>query len=309
MHLYLGECQLLRERYAPLLAVDSELLAQAEKMASARQDTFLAGRGLLKHALHEHGLLPPNAPLPPLQLGALGRPYLPPSLQGEHAWDFNLSHSHQLLALCFGRDCVSVDVEVVNPKRWRPALLERVYSAAELEAIAQLRATTNAHPHTDSTTSPTWAVLATKFWSMRESLVKSLGLSVFNSYLYCHPQEQRISLDLRPLAAAAASTASDSRDETAQAWLEAQSRLSSISAEAQIRSLSLRACMELCAVPWTSPTYSDAVLTWLQPTLKESLFLSFNTTQGCTTYELPSDKFAALQTQLQATSYQVVLQA
>ncbi len=308
MHLYFGECQLLRERYAPLLAVDSELLAQAAQMAPARQDTFLAGRGLLKHALYEHGLLPPHAPLPPLQLGALGRPYLPPSLQGKHAWDFNLSHSHKLLALCFGSGCVSVDVEVVNPKRWRPALLERVYSVAELEAIAKLRAIADANTNTDSTTSLAWALLATKFWSMRECIVKSLGLSVFNSYLYCHPQEQRISLDLRPMAAAA-SAASASRDETARAWLEAQARLSSISAEAQIRSLSLRACMELCAVPWTAPTYNDAVLTWLQLTPTENLFLSFNTAQGCSTYELTPDQFAPLQAQLQASSYQVVLQA
>ena len=308
MHLYLGKCQLLRERYAPLLAVDSELLAQAATMAPARQDTFLAGRGLLKQALQEHGLLPAHAPLPPLQLGSLGRPYLPESLQGDCSWDFNLSHSHQLLVLCFGRDCVSVDVEVVNPRRWRPALLEHVFSAAELAAIAQLRADADAYPHTYPTATPAWAVLATKFWSMRECLVKSLGLSVFNSYLCCHPQEHSISLDLRPLAAKE-STAADSMEKTQRVWQEAQARLTSISAKTQIHSLSLRACMELCAVPWVYPEYSDAVLTWLQAQPTESLRLSFNTAQGHIDYELTPDKFAAWQQQLQATSYQVVLQA
>lgn len=59
-----------------LLVSDTSLLNTAASFKEHRRKTFLAGRGLLKLALTELALLSPNAPLPPLDTGPSGKPFL-----------------------------------------------------------------------------------------------------------------------------------------------------------------------------------------------------------------------------------------
>ncbi len=59
-----------------LVAKDELLLNSASSFKPLRYKTYLSGRGLLKLALVEQGLLDINAPLPPLKLGPSGKPFI-----------------------------------------------------------------------------------------------------------------------------------------------------------------------------------------------------------------------------------------
>jgi 4'-phosphopantetheinyl transferase len=96
----------------------------------ADRHRFLIARGLLRQlAGHYLRLAPPALPLIESEFG---KPALPPPYQLQ----FNLSHSHDLIALAFARDRrVGIDLEKINPQSNLIDLASQFCSADEMEAL------------------------------------------------------------------------------------------------------------------------------------------------------------------------------
>ena len=164
-----------------LVAKDEFLLNSASSFKPLRHKTYLSGRGLLKLALVEQGLLDINAPLPPLKLGPSGKPFIGTLSKSVNEVHFNLSHSIDLIALSTGSKDQGIDLEVANIKRLRKPLVERVLSDKELEYYLKLESDADK------------AVFFTQQWTLREALIKLTGLSIFKmDVLSIDPYEHTI---------------------------------------------------------------------------------------------------------------------
>ncbi|MEY4616450.1 MAG: hypothetical protein RJB66_1410 [Pseudomonadota bacterium] len=101
-----------------------------------------------------------------------------------HQVQFNLSHTKDLFVICFVRDHhVGVDVERLQPERsWKP-LAKRFYDPAEVIQI-------------ETAAESIQQDLFYQFWTLKESMIKCLGLSIFTGLPRARfrIQEQRISL-------------------------------------------------------------------------------------------------------------------
>ena len=150
-----------------LVAKDEFLLNSASSFKPLRYKTYLSGRGLLKLALVEQGLLDINAPLPPLKLGPSGKPFIGTLSKSVNEVHFNLSHSIDLIALSTGSKEQGIDLEVANIKRLRKPLVERVLSDKELDYYLKLESDADK------------ALFFTQQWTLREALIKLTGLSIF----------------------------------------------------------------------------------------------------------------------------------
>lgn len=164
-----------------LVAKDELLLNSASSFKPLRRKTYLSGRGLLKLALVEQGLLDINAPLPPLMLGPSGKPFIGTLSKSVNEVHFNLSHSIDLIALSTGSKEQGIDLEVANIKRLRKPLVERVLSDKELDYYLKLESDADK------------AVFFTQQWTLREALIKLTGLSIFKmDVLSIDPYEHTI---------------------------------------------------------------------------------------------------------------------
>lgn len=164
-----------------LVAKDEFLLNSASSFKPLRRKTYLSGRGLLKLALVEQGLLDINAPLPPLMLGPSGKPFIGTLSKSVNEVHFNLSHSIDLIALSTGSKEQGIDLEVANIKRLRKPLVERVLSDKELDYYLQLESDADK------------ALFFTQQWTLREALIKLTGLSIFKmDVLSIDPYEHTI---------------------------------------------------------------------------------------------------------------------
>lgn len=164
-----------------LVAKDEFLLNSASSFKPLRRQTYLSGRGLLKLALVEQGLLDINAPLPPLKLGPSGKPFISTLSKSVNEVHFNLSHSIDLIALSTGSKEQGIDLEVANIKRLRQPLVERVLSDKELDYYLKLESDADK------------ALFFTQQWTLREALIKLTGLSIFKmDVLSIDPYEHTI---------------------------------------------------------------------------------------------------------------------
>lgn len=164
-----------------LVAKDEFLLNSASSFKPLRRKTYLSGRGLLKLALVEQGLLDINAPLPPLKLGPSGKPFIGTLSKSVNEVHFNLSHSIDLIALSTGIKEQGIDLEVANIKRLRKPLVERVLSDKELDYYLKLESDADK------------ALFFTQQWTLREALIKLTGLSIFKmDVLSIDPYEHTI---------------------------------------------------------------------------------------------------------------------
>ena len=164
-----------------LVAKDEFLLNTASSFKPLRYKTYLSGRGLLKLALVEQGLLDINAPLPPLKLGPSGKPFIGTLSKSVNEVHFNLSHSIDLIALSTGSKEQGIDLEVANIKRLRKPLVERVLSDKELDYYLKLESDADK------------ALFFTQQWTLREALIKLTGLSIFKmDVLSIDPYEHTI---------------------------------------------------------------------------------------------------------------------
>lgn len=164
-----------------LVAKDELLLNSASSFKPLRYKTYLSGRGLLKLALVEQGLLDINAPLPPLKLGPSGKPFIGTLSKSVNEVHFNLSHSIDLIALSTGSKEQGIDLEVANIKRLRKPLVERVLSDKELDYYLKLESDADK------------ALFFTQQWTLREALIKLTGLSIFKmDVLSIDPYEHTI---------------------------------------------------------------------------------------------------------------------
>lgn len=164
-----------------LVAKDEFLLNSASSFKPLRHKTYLSGRGLLKLALVEQGLLDINAPLPPLKLGPSGKPFIGTLSKSFNEVHFNLSHSIDLIALSTGSKDQGIDLEVANIKRLRKPLVERVLSDKELDYYLKLESDADK------------ALFFTQQWTLREALIKLTGLSIFKmDVLSIDPYEHTI---------------------------------------------------------------------------------------------------------------------
>ena len=164
-----------------LVAKDEFLLNSASSLKPLRRKTYLSGRGLLKLALVEQGLLDINAPLPPLKLGPSGKPFIGTLSKSVNEVHFNLSHSIDLIALSTGSKEQGIDLEVANIKRLRKPLVERVLSDKELDYYLKLESDADK------------ALFFTQQWTLREALIKLTGLSIFKmDVLSIDPYEHTI---------------------------------------------------------------------------------------------------------------------
>ena len=164
-----------------LVAKDEFLLNSASSFKPLRYKTYLSGRGLLKLALVEQGLLDINAPLPPLKLGPSGKPFIGTLSKSVNEVHFNLSHSIDLIALSTGSKDQGIDLEVANIKRLRKPLVERVLSDKELDYYLKLESDADK------------ALFFTQQWTLREALIKLTGLSIFKmDVLSIDPYEHTI---------------------------------------------------------------------------------------------------------------------
>ena len=164
-----------------LVAKDEFLLNSASSFKPLRYKTYLSGRGLLKLALVEQGLLDINAPLPPLMLGPSGKPFIGTLSKSVNEVHFNLSHSIDLIALSTGSKEQGIDLEVANIKRLRKPLVERVLSDKELDFYLKLESDADK------------ALFFTQQWTLREALIKLTGLSIFKmDVLSIDPYEHTI---------------------------------------------------------------------------------------------------------------------
>ena len=164
-----------------LVAKDELLLNSSSSFKPLRRKTYLSGRGLLKLALVEQGLLDINAPLPPLKLGPSGKPFIGTLSKSVNEVHFNLSHSIDLIALSTGSKDQGIDLEVANIKRLRKPLVERVLSDKELDYYLKLESDADK------------ALFFTQQWTLREALIKLTGLSIFKmDVLSIDPYEHTI---------------------------------------------------------------------------------------------------------------------
>ena len=164
-----------------LVAKDEFLLNSASSFKPLRHKTYLSGRGLLKLALVEQGLLDINDPLPPLKLGPSGKPFISTLSKSVNEVHFNLSHSIDLIALSTGSKEQGIDLEVANIKRLRQPLVERVLSDKELDYYLKLESDADK------------ALFFTQQWTLREALIKLTGLSIFKmDVLSIDPYEHTI---------------------------------------------------------------------------------------------------------------------
>lgn len=164
-----------------LVAKDEFLLNSSSSFKPLRHKTYLSGRGLLKLALVEQGLLDINAPLPPLKLGPSGKPFIGTLSKSVNEVHFNLSHSIDLIALSTGSKDQGIDLEVANIKRLRKPLVERVLSDKELDYYLKLESDADK------------ALFFTQQWTLREALIKLTGLSIFKmDVLSIDPYEHTI---------------------------------------------------------------------------------------------------------------------
>lgn len=161
--LYIGAMPLLWQDLKSLLENESCISDKLNTLKGHRALSYGSGRALLKYALLKDGILSKDSLLPNISYSDLGKP----KLDGNKA-AFNLSHSNNLMALSLGSNAQGVDIEFCNEARLRKTLLQRVLSLRELELLQALKSTYEQ------------ALFFTRQWTLRESLLKVMGHSVFS---------------------------------------------------------------------------------------------------------------------------------
>ena len=166
----------------PLPAIDSGLLARYENLLSAderkrltnfRSDTgakeFMVGRALLRTALAERLRCTPQELR--FDINADGKPLL---AHPASRWQFNLTHSHDWLALALCENgSVGIDIEAYTRRNNLPAIAKRFFAAEENAQLAR---------YADRE----WLEHFFAIWTLKEAHAKALGSGMFKTLPHWH---------------------------------------------------------------------------------------------------------------------------
>lgn len=147
----------LLARYENLLS-DEELIRLRSFRSPSSAKEFLAGRALLRTALAE------RVNCEPRQLHFSKNADGKPSLSFPHSnWQFNLTHSHDwvALALCEGAS-IGVDIESYRRRNNLAGIARRFFSEAENAQLAQCKENE-------------WLDIFFAVWTLKEAHAKALG--------------------------------------------------------------------------------------------------------------------------------------
>jgi 4'-phosphopantetheinyl transferase len=133
-------------------------------LSDRRRREFVLGRTMLRSLLGHY--LGTDGPSVDLRLGAEGRPAL---VDGGTGLDFNLAHSHELLACAFGHKRVGVDVERLRPVPEARAIAERYFTPRERAWLEARGADDPSHGFLE-------------LWSCKEAVVKALGSGIAGAW-------------------------------------------------------------------------------------------------------------------------------
>lgn len=156
----------LLARYETLLSAEEVQRLRSFRSASAAKE-FLVGRALLRTALSKRLQCDPQA----LQFtkNADGKPSL---LHPVSTWQFNLSHSHDwvALALC-DSGAVGIDIESSSRRNNLPAIAQRFFSAEENAQLARCAGAA-------------WLDYFFAVWTLKEAHAKALGCGLLKILAY-----------------------------------------------------------------------------------------------------------------------------
>lgn len=164
--LYIALIDAVLSHYGSLAEKDEKIVSFSAKMPPERRKAFLSGRALLSAALQAEGIICNNSVLPDLVYGATGRPYFK-NLEA----DFSISHSGPFISVALSLNSIGSDLECIKDKKHSDRLLKRVFCEEELSFFKDL-CTQNAAAA---------EAFFCRQWTLRESLVKLEGSSVFSS--------------------------------------------------------------------------------------------------------------------------------
>jgi 4'-phosphopantetheinyl transferase len=153
---------------------------------------FIAGRGLLRHALRRYA---PQAPAGlELTYSPLGRPLVPGQLETPN---FSISHTHEMVALAFAHGAqVGIDLEHFDAKHDALALGERIMSEDDFPAFAAL-------PDAEK------AAAFYRVWTRKEAYLKARGEGITSGL-------REVSV---PFTEGATTLVADRREPAATHWL------------------------------------------------------------------------------------------
>jgi 4'-phosphopantetheinyl transferase len=143
-----------------LLSPDEMKRADRFRFAQDRR-RFVVARAVLRQLLGAYlGASPASLRF---AYGPQGKPRLADAHYAQGHVTFNLSHSRELALLAVAKGCeIGVDLEAVRPLEEASAMARRIFSAAELAALAAM-------PEVERD------MAFYRFWTRREAWVKALG--------------------------------------------------------------------------------------------------------------------------------------
>lgn len=145
---------------APLLTPDEKEHSE-RYVFSAGQESFVAGRGLLRRVLGDYLDTDPRRLL--LKADRHGKPRLAGRWAGD--LDFSVSHSGAIVLVAVGRGSVGIDVEEIRGDVAYEQIVSRFFSAAEREALESLPAASRMRAFFNC-------------WVRKEAYVKAKGLGL-----------------------------------------------------------------------------------------------------------------------------------
>lgn len=164
--LWIGKISELLVSLNPLF--DAELYALVQGVSEKRKQSLLVGRALLKLALANLGFMKLEQSLPQIAYTALNKPYFV-----DVPVHFNLSHSHDFIALAVGDRPQGLDLELIDAKRrLREPLLRKVLLEPEFAYFTHLQNSEGV-----SYTQPTQQSVATMAVKLTASLNQSANTS------------------------------------------------------------------------------------------------------------------------------------
>ncbi|MEW6037378.1 MAG: 4'-phosphopantetheinyl transferase superfamily protein [Pseudomonadota bacterium] len=155
------------EALGSLLSEEERARARTFRFEKDRR-RFVVSRGVLRRLLAAYSSLPPEDIR--LTCGPFGKPECVPSpAGGGFGLQFNLSHSHELVAYAFAADRkVGIDIEATNRGESLDGLLSLVFSAEEQAVLAQTPCHQRPLAQLDG-------------WVRKEAYLKGVGIGLLQS--------------------------------------------------------------------------------------------------------------------------------
>ena len=174
IHIALCSNQTLKDHWSYLQAqahacLDAPERQQLSKLDNSKQrryqQQFAWSRLLLRRSLNA---MPLEAPANQwrIERGKLGKPFF--QHENLHSpFEFNISHSSELIALAMSHDPIGIDIEHTTRKNNTEQIAARYFSKPEQEQLNRL-ATAQRAEH------------FTRLWTLKEAYAKCLGVSLFD---------------------------------------------------------------------------------------------------------------------------------